>query len=327
MQGAYETVMESRKQLVDEILKNLEKGYIFSEAEWDGRLLRPHNPLSGAWYRGGNRLKLMRAVVCNSYTDLRWMTFKQIEKNGLHLKKGSKGVLCEKWIFEKEVKRENARGEWELVTEELTYPMVNYFYVFNGQQVEGLPELIVNPKLQEEDELLSLANDFLKASERPVKELGQDRAYYSPLYDEIVLPLRTSFKNAESFLGTLIHEQGHSTGHKDRLSRDLTGGFGSKSYAREELIVELASIFVEADLGLATKPEHFNDHTNYLGSWIKALKDDPNELFRATAAAEEISERLLKNLSRVREVEVEAPRMETVQPEKRNTQKKNRGGR
>ena len=92
----------------------------------------------------------------------------------------------------------------------------------------------------------------------------------------------------------------HSTGHVTRLNRDMGGCFGSESYAKEELRAELGAMFLEADLGLQIKGEHFQDHSNYLKSWIQVLQEDYNELFRACSDAERavkrIKERYYKNI-------------------------------
>ncbi|MGL6200846.1 MAG: zincin-like metallopeptidase domain-containing protein [Lachnospiraceae bacterium] len=106
--------------------------------------------------------------------------------------------------------------------------------------------------------------------------------------------LKSAFKDQESYYNTIFHEMGHSTGHYTRLNRDLSG-FGTEEYAKKELRDETGSMFIEADLGIYMSGEHFQDHSNYLLSWIKVLKDDPNELFRTCADAEKISEGLVDN--------------------------------
>lgn len=82
---------------------------------------------------------------------------------------------------------------------------------------------------------------------------------------------------------------GHSTGHPNRLNRKILNKFGSEEYAIEELNAEIASTFIMADLGVDMEEEIFNDHTNYIGSWIRVLKDDANTFFQACAEAEKIS--------------------------------------
>ena len=296
MPGAYERVMEDRKELVGKIIRNMEKGFIFQKESWDRAAMSPQNPVSQIRYRGANKLRLMMTAVEMEYRDPRYMTYLQIEKSGYHLRSGSKGILCEKWIFDKNETVKNPDGTEEKRTVELSHPMVNYFHVFNGSQVEGLAAY--EPAKKNQGEIMKMADDFMDASECPVRETAQDRSYYNPAKDIIVLPLRSSFKDDAAFLSVLLHEEGHATGAKGRLDRDIVNTFGTPKYAMEELRAELGSLFVQSDLGLSLPEENFNDHTNYLKSWIGALKDDPNELFRACADADRISERLIGNYNR-----------------------------
>ncbi len=79
---------------------------------------------------------------------------------------------------------------------------------------------------------------------------GGDRAYYSPEVDTIQMPKFESFKSAEAYYATKLHELTHWTGHKSRLNREMQGNFGSQKYAYEELIAELGSAFVCSKLGI-----------------------------------------------------------------------------
>lgn len=287
---AFDKVMESRKVLVDQIINNIENGYFFwqQEAEWNSEALRPHNPVSGAKYRGANRIRLASAAIREQLRDPRWMTFHQIREKGYHLKKGSHGVLCEKYIFEKKIKDEE--GKEEIV--ELTHPIIKTFYVFNADYIEGVPAYEVNQ--MRDEEMLQVANRVIESAECSFRELAIDKAFYQPSRDRICLPLRTSFKDEITFVKTTLHEMAHSTGHPARLNRDLSGSFGSESYAREELRAELGALLVESDLGIHLNAEHINDHSNYLLSWAAALKKDMNEFFRALADAEKIASYLVE---------------------------------
>ena len=177
------------------------------------------------------------------------MTFNQAKDKGWKIKSGEKGTLCEKWIFEeKKVIEDPVTGEKETVYEELEHPKVNYFILFNADQVDGIPEKEKKEPLSR-DEQLALADQFVKSSVCSVIEgANETEAYYSPARDEIHLPARDYFYSAGEFLGTAIHEMGHSTGHPSRLARDISGGFGSTSYAKEELVAELSAVFVQSVL-------------------------------------------------------------------------------
>lgn len=304
MAGAYKKVMDSRRELVEKIISIMEEGTHDHGRQWSLPKVFPRNPESGAVYRGGNRLRLMVAAHYAGYQDPRWMTFRQIQSAGYRLLPGQHGVLCEKWIFTKTVKRKDEDGKEVEETEELEKPKVSFFYVFNAEQVEGYPK---EPEKEMNQDIMKIADDLIKSSECPIYELPQDHAYYKRSMDHIVLPLREQFRNAESFAATLMHEMGHSTGHESRLNRRFGKKFGDEEYAREELRAELGALFIETDLGMEIEGEVIEEHSDYLASWISALRDDPNELFRACADAEKISERIVKNYKKcIHEIKEEA---------------------
>ena len=306
MAGAFEIVMQERKTLVDKIISMMKQGDFFHNAsEWDRAALRPQNPLSKVWYRGGNRMKLMAVVTERGYRDPRWATAKQLFEKGYHIKAGEHGTICEKWIFEKEKKTKDEHGNTVREVVQLDRPQVMYFRVFNGEQVEGFPEYVPSALDENRSPLGDMIDQIISTSECPVIEAAQDRAYYSPSQDRIVLPLRSMFKDEESFAKTAIHEMGHSTGHPTRLNRPLDGMFGSEEYAKEELRAEIGALFTEADLGISLKGEHYEDHSDYLRSWIGALQNDYNEFFRACADAEQIAKRLVGNYTKKYELKME----------------------
>ena len=325
MAGVFEKVMDARHAIVQDMIAMMEKGFFHNRDEWDRAALRPGNPISGVWYKGGNRLRLMMAVMKHRYTDPRWATARQFNEKGYYIKKGEHGIPCEKWIFTKNERSVDEHGNTVYKEVELEHPQVSYFTVFNAQQVDGMPPF---EKMQEQvaqTDLTILGNQLLDVSECPVHMLAQERAFYSPAMDQIILPLRSMFKDEESFIKTYLHESSHASGHPSRLNRDLSGTFGSESYAREELRAELGALFTEIDLGLSLKAEHYEDHSDYFKSWIGALDKDVNELFRACADAQKISERLIGNYTRKYELKQE--RTLDAIPEKEETQDRNKESR
>ena len=99
----------------------------------------------------------------------------------------------------------------------------------------------------------------------------------------------------------------HSTGAPGRLNRKTCGPFGSEGYAKEELRAEIGALFTETDLGIHLAGEHYEDHSDYLRSWIGVIQNDYNEFFRACADAEKISERLVGNYTKKYELPVPMP--------------------
>lgn len=293
---ASQIVSESRQELVDQLIQKMKDGVSPVREMWDSVSIYglPNNPISGARYQGVNLLRLLIAAAVGKYEDPRWMTLKQANKQGYRIKKGAKSVLLEKWIWSKIVEEENENGEFEKKVIKLRNPYVNFFRVFNAEQIDGIGPI---PKVipMEKNEMLKLAEDVIASSQCEIVESMQNRAYYSPKEDKIMLPPRDYFKSQEAFLAVTLHEMSHSTGHPDRLNRPLVNKFGTPEYAKEELNAEFGSAFLQMDLGIKLSDEAINDHAAYLHSWISVLENDPNELFRAVHNASEISDYLVEN--------------------------------
>ena len=88
---------------------------------------------------------------------------------------------------------------------------------------------------------------------------------------------------------TALHELGHASGHVSRLNRDLSGSFGSKKYAFEELIAEMNAAFCCASLGIVPTVRH----TDYIGSWLQVLREDNRAIVRAASQASKAADYLL----------------------------------
>lgn len=300
MAGAYEIIMNNRKELIDALIRNMEKGYFWTENAWSSAALRPYNPVSDCYYHGGNRARLMLAAMANNYNDPRWCTYNHAKANGWNIRRGAKSVLLEKWTFTETKTVENEHGKLVKETVELKTPKVNYFRVFNASQIHGIPKLEIAPAPDYDAIIKATA----QSSRCPIIEKAVPQAHYIPSRDIIEIPSRFAFKSAESYLSVQIHEMSHSTGHPDRLNRPIVNKFGTPDYAREELRAELSSAFFKGNLNLPLSNEQLQDHSNYLKSWIQVLKDDPNEFFKACQDAEKISDYLQKNYEQVLEHEI-----------------------
>lgn len=174
MGSAYNRVIETRKELTKQLLAEMEQGELPWMKGWKTTGTRPYNPVTKAVYKGNNRLRLMLASHFGQFQDNRWVTFNQAKDKGWKIKSGEKGTLCEKWIFEeKKVIEDPVTGEKETVYEELEHPKVNYFILFNADQVDGIPEKEKKEPLSR-DEQLALADQFVKSSVCSVIE-GADR--------------------------------------------------------------------------------------------------------------------------------------------------------
>ena len=100
-------------------------------------------------------------------------------------------------------------------------------------------------------------------------------------------PPHETFSGPETWAATALHELAHWSGAPSRLDRDLSGKFGTPRYAEEELRAELSSAFMGAELGL---PADIPNHASYLQTWLRKLREDKREIFRAAAAAQRIAD-------------------------------------
>ena len=270
----------------------------------EGALQWPRN-LSGREYNGMNALMLLLHCEKEGYKIPRFCTFDCVQrmnkpgKDGQELPRvsvlrGEKSfpvMLTTFTCIHKETKEKIKYDDYKRLSDDEkqeynVYPKMQVFRVFNVQQTnlrEARPELW--EKLEKEN-----SRPEIDAGERfdfepvdrminenlwicPIHPRHQDEAYYSMSKNEIVVPEKGQFKDGESFYGTLFHEMTHSTGAKGVLDRLKPTSFGSKEYAREELVAELGSALVSQRYGMTKHIKE--DSCAYLKSWLDELKESP----------------------------------------------------
>ena len=303
--SAYEKLTPQRKQLVDQVLANLEKGNLFWTQGWVAAGA-PESAVTGKKYRGINNLYLSLVAMAENYGDNRWATFRQMEEKGWTFKKDEEGHTLGKGksvsveyyeMRDKETKRRFDRSVLDGMTfdeqreymDKNVYWLRKFYRVFNCSLMDGvpakeMPTIDVNDRIEKAEAIL----DYWNANESKIV-YGGSQAFYRPSTDEVHLPEREKFKSTQSFYDTAFHEIGHSTGHESRLNRDLSGGFGSQSYAMEELRAEIASIFMAQDLGIEPSEDRLQNNAAYIQSWKDEIKENPNALFTAIADADKIA--------------------------------------
>ncbi|WP_263054200.1 ArdC family protein [[Curtobacterium] plantarum] len=231
----------------------------------------PSNFATGISYSGMNIMLLWCSASEQGFCDSRWMTYKQAQAVGGQVRKGEHGTTA---IFYTILEKENEDGEIDQI------PMLKTFNVFNVEQIDGLPLTTETISPEVTFDPLPQAENLFRKSGANIIEKGQN-AFFSPSTDEVWLPERHLFADAANFYATGLHELAHWSGGKKRLSREMKGQFGSEDYAFEELIAELGSAFLMADLGIVGEVQH----ESYIASWLKALKNDKRYIFKAVSSA------------------------------------------
>ncbi len=239
----------------------------------------PCNAATNRPYSGCNVILLWMAQSAG-YRTPRYLTFKQAQELGGHVRKGEHGtkVYFVKQLQVRDSSEDGSEGDARVI------PMLREYTVFNIDQCEGLPERVTAPgkvKPRNGDERDVTIDEFLSCSGADIRE-GFGEAYYRPGDDYISMPAFAAFKSAAHFYGTAFHELGHWAGHKSRLDRDLRSRFGERAYAAEELVAELCAAFLCAEFSIDGDLRH----AGYIQSWIGLLKADSRAFFTAASRAQ-----------------------------------------
>jgi antirestriction protein ArdC len=280
------------QEITDKIIAELEAGRAPWVQPWGmaaakAPLAMPRNASTHRRYSGINVLILWGAVIERGFSTQSWLTFRQALGLGGNVRKGERGttvVYADRFTPEDERRRAEQTGE-----EPGAIPFLKRFTVFNTDQCEGLPEEIAKVAPPPPPGLIEPQAEALIAATGADFRIGGARAFYSPTHDFIQVPPPQAYFEPINWHRTACHELAHWVGHPSRLARDLSGSYGSKAYAREELIAEMAGAFVCASLGIVPTVRH----ADYLGSWLEVLREDDRAIVRAASAASKAADYLL----------------------------------
>ena len=270
----YETITEK-------IIDSLETGVTPWARPWEANQYGIHrNAVTDRPYRGLNILLLNMVAMIKGFVDPRWLTFRNTEKLGGHVKKGEKGVGIIFWKFV--LAKQDGANNVETGSEDddqKVIPLVRMYTVFNVEQCEGLKIA----KLEKEEINDSSHPDSERILGVPTIKHGGSRAYYSKSRAFIALPVKDSFESLEFYYSTAFHEIVHWSGHKSRLNRKFGNRFADQDYAFEELVAEIGSAFLGANTGISFEEMR---HPEYINSWLQILKKDSRAIFTAAAKAQ-----------------------------------------
>ena len=280
-------------------IESFEGNYKKAWIELDG--FKPRN-IRGTYYNNWNVLFLTVAAEDAGYKLPIYMTFKQATDEKITILKGSKShpvVYWEIYLKHTETKKTVKLKDWQKFPkeEQSQYKksfVLKYYNVFNIDQTnfkEIYPDKYEKyisdsenmlPKIKEENKFYCAELDELILNQTwdcPIHIKPSNQAYYAFLNDYIVCPDKEQFEAQEFFYSTLLHEMAHSTGHQSRLDRKMFSyQQDKKAYATEELIAELTAAISGHILNMRAYPS--DNNAAYLQSWLKALREEPQFLFK-----------------------------------------------
>jgi len=264
--------------VTEQILTHLGNGVIPWRKPWTSKIRLPRNLVTGKKYRGIN----VWLLLASSYSSPYWLTFNQAKTLGGNIKKGEKSSIVVFWNF-KEVDELNAVTG---AMEKKNIPFLKYYRVFNALQCEGItsPEQTEESQSDPITEAESIVNGF---QGRPEIKHGFIKACYNPIEDLVKMPNKAAFVNQEEYFSTLYHELTHATGTASRLNRETlttSASFGSKNYAREELIAEMGAAYLCGITGIAHAT--IENSAAYIQGWRDSISKDSKLVVLAAAQAQ-----------------------------------------
>ena len=264
------------QQVTDRIIAELEKGAAPWIKPWKAGSAEDQNIISKKPYNGINRLILGMSGYAMPY----WASFKQWQELGASVKKGEKGTMI---VFYSPIKKDVVNPENGNL-EQSIYHCLKSYYVFNAAQVEGIDFEQPKPVLENFDPVPALEDRIIKTGAN-IKHDG-NQAFYRPSTDSITMPAKNTFISEQHYYATILHEITHWSGAKHRLDRTKGKRFADTAYAFEELVAEMGAAFLCQDYGIQGDLRH----ADYIGSWLKCLKDDNKAIFNAAALAQKAAD-------------------------------------
>lgn len=297
------------KVVTDKIISLIKSDGLIWRKPWNSEINGDedlaHNGVTKHTYRGGNFWLnfLCGPAGIEKYSKPMFFTFKQVTDLKGTVKKGEKAwpVVYFKWLYKSQAKdklvddREALDNEGKLKQGYTRIPGLFYYSVFNYDQCTGIAVKFKPAPVRTEKEKIESAEKIVEGMpKRPTIIKGNDRAYYSPSKDHVVMPQLRQFKNEADYYSIFFHELIHSTGHESRVGRTF-GGQGTKQYYFEELIAEIGACFLCAESGILYHT--MNNSAAYVKGYkdalIKEMTDDPKFFLSACSAAQKAADFIL----------------------------------
>ncbi|MGK2909947.1 MAG: ArdC family protein, partial [Sphingobium sp.] len=233
---------------------------------------------------GINTFYLWAIGDAQGYRSRYWMTYRQAEALGGHVRRGEVGSLSVYYSSFKKTEANPVTG----AEKERSIRFLRHYIVFNADQIDGLPAhyypAIEDPAPIDPSQHQAAIDAFFEVIPAEVRH-GGDQAFFTPTLDYIQMPHQRTFRTMDHYASVRAHETTHWTGGTKRLARTFGKRFGDKAYSFEELVAEIGSGLVCAHLGL---PNELHDsHASYVGHWLGILRGDKTAIIHAASKAEQ----------------------------------------
>ena len=290
--------------VADRIIELLDQGQLPPwEKDWrDSTNGAPRNAVSMKPYRGVNRWMTLLTHMIMGYQDPRWLTYRQAEALGGHVRKGERSTEIVFWKRVPMRDRDDSGGNGPqgdgqpgggTVGEDgkpRTYPMLRSYRVFNLEQTEDCRiEPLPQPEAQDHDPI-EQAEAIIAGMPNPpafqTYENANHAPHYAPAVDTVRVPGMGRYRSTEGYYNTVFHELVHATGHPKRLDRfGLDANAGDlHAYGREELTAAMGSAMLAAHAG--TLAAVIERDASYIRHWRDTISADKPMIVRSATLAQ-----------------------------------------
>ena len=301
------------EEIADRIIELLDRGELPPwEKDWRSSAFGlPMNAVSMNPYRGINRWMTMMTQQLMGYNDPRWVTYRQAQALGGHVRKGEESTTVVFWkrVRARRTARDTGDEDGTAVIDQerdqeqgredgpRTYPMLRAYHVFNIEQTEDcrLGDLPEDERTGHDPIEAAAAIIRGMPGAPPIEHYSQ--ANHAPCYipsrDVVRVPDLERYNSPEGYYNTVFHELVHSTGHPDRLHRFETAASAGNlhAYGREELVAGMGSAMLAAHAGIAGAV--IERDASYIRHWRDAISADKAMVIRAATLAQRASDFIL----------------------------------
>ena len=193
-------------EITNLIIRKLEEGVPPWTRPWrvagaGGRPLRH----CGTPYTGINTVYLWAIADANGYRSRYWMTYRQAEALGGHVRRGEHGSLSVYYSSFKKTESDRVTG----AESERSIRFLRHYLVFNADQIDGLPAYFypddATPAPIDPSARQAAIDEFFDHVPADVRH-GGDRAFFHPTFDFIQMPHRRSFTTMDHYASVRAHE-------------------------------------------------------------------------------------------------------------------------
>ena len=281
------------QMVTDRVLEQLSKGIIPWQKPWKNIKTESGEELAIS-YTSRKPYSFLNQMLLGRNGE--WLTFKQVKEMGGNIKKGAHAgivVFFKRIVVTNKVKDENGNEK----DKQSVIPMLKYYHVFHIEDCEGIDTKIQPSPAPAEDEVtiepIEAAENVVRGylSRENTLKLNNtkpsNRAFYSPMFDEVTVPMLKQYDTPDEYYSTLFHELVHSTMTPERMNRaeGMDNHFASYKYSREELVAELGAAMLCAATGISND-RAFNNSVAYIQGWSSKLKDDNKCIVWAASRSE-----------------------------------------